>query len=98
MPRIGLGLGLGQFSGGGGSAFIGLLDTYPNAAAAYSVRLLRTAYTGSAIRVRRSSDNAEQDIGFVSGSLDTSSLTSLDRKSTRLNSSHSSVSRMPSSA
>ena len=76
MPRIGLGLGLGQFSGGGGSAFIGLLDTYPNAAAAYSVRLLRTAYTGSAIRVRRSSDNAEQDIGFVSGSLDTSSLTS----------------------
>lgn len=56
--------------------FTGLLDTYPNAAAAYSVRLLRSAYSGSAIRVRRSSDNAEQDIGFVSGNLDTSSLTS----------------------
>jgi len=39
-----------------------LLDLYPNAAAAYSVRKLRSAYTGSAIRVRRSSDNTEQDI------------------------------------
>jgi hypothetical protein len=57
-------------------SFVGLLDTYPNAAAAYSVRLLRTAYTGNAIRVRRSSDNTEQDIGFSSGNLDTSSLTS----------------------
>lgn len=53
-----------------------LLDTYPGAAAAYSVRKLRTAYTGSAIRVRRSSDNAEQDIGFSSGNLDTTALTS----------------------
>jgi hypothetical protein len=56
---------------------LALLDAYPNAAAAYSVRLLRSAYTGSAIRVRRSSDNTEQDIGFDgSGNLDTSSLTS----------------------
>lgn len=52
-----------------------LLDTYGSAAAAYSLRLLRTAYTGSAIRVRRSSDNTETDIGFVLGVLDTSSLT-----------------------
>jgi hypothetical protein len=57
-------------------AFVGLLDLYPNAAAAYSVRKLRTAYTGSAIRVRRSSDNTEQDIGFSSGNLDTTALTS----------------------
>ena len=57
-------------------SFVGLLDTYPNAAAAYSVRRLRIAYTGSAIRVRRSSDNAEQNIGFDgSGNLDTSALT-----------------------
>ena len=57
-------------------SFVGLLDTYPNAAAAYSVRKLRTAYTGSAIRVRRSSDNTETDIGFTAtGNLDTSSLT-----------------------
>jgi hypothetical protein len=56
-------------------SFVGLLDLYPNAAAAYSVRKLRTAYTGSAIRVRRSSDNTEQDIGFVNNILDTSALT-----------------------
>jgi len=53
-----------------------LLDLYPNAAAAYSLRKLRAAYTGSAIRVRRSSDNAEQNIGFSgAGGLDTSALT-----------------------
>lgn len=53
-----------------------LLDLYPSAAAAYSLRLLRVGYTGSAIRVRRASDNTEQDIGFVNNVLDTSSLTS----------------------
>jgi hypothetical protein len=57
-------------------SFVGLLDTYPNAAAAYSVRKLRAAYTGSAIRVRRSSDNTEQDIGFSGANLDTTALTS----------------------
>ena len=51
-----------------------LLDTYTGAAVAYSLRQLRTAYTGAAIRVRRSSDNAEQDINFVGGDLDTQSL------------------------
>jgi len=60
--------------------FEGILDSYPNAAAAYSLRKLRSAYTGSAIRVRRSSDNTEQDIGFIQVGtdfiLDTSSLTS----------------------
>jgi hypothetical protein len=53
-----------------------ILDTYPNAAVAYSLRKLRTAYSGSAIRVRRPSDNAEQDIGFVGNDLDTASLLS----------------------
>jgi hypothetical protein len=58
-------------------SFVGLLDLYPSAAAAYSLRKLRAAYTGSAIRVRRSSDNAEQNIGFDgSGNLDTTALTS----------------------
>jgi len=52
-----------------------LLDLYPSAAAAYSVRKLRSAYSGSAIRVRRSSDNTETDIGFSGANLDTSSLT-----------------------
>jgi hypothetical protein len=55
-------------------SFTGLLDTYPNAAVAYSLRKLRTAYSGNAIRVRRSSDNAEQNIGFVGNNLDTASL------------------------
>jgi len=53
-----------------------LLDTYGGSAVAYSLRKLSSTYSGSAIRVRRSSDNAEQDIGFVSGDLDTSSLLS----------------------
>jgi hypothetical protein len=58
-------------------SFVGLLDTYPNAAAAYSVRKLTGAYSGSAIRVRRSSDNTETDIGFTAlGNLDTTSLSS----------------------
>jgi hypothetical protein len=54
-----------------------ILDTYSNSAVAYSVRLLRGAYYGSpSIRVRRSSDNAEQNIGFTtSGNLDETALT-----------------------
>ena len=52
-----------------------LLDTYTGAAAAYSLRKLSSSYSGSAIRVRRSSDNTEQDINFnVFGELDTVSL------------------------
>ena len=47
------------------------------AASAYSLRLLSSSYAGSAIKVRRSSDNALQDIGFTaSGLLDTASLKS----------------------
>ena len=54
-----------------------LLDTYSGAAAAYSLRKLRTAYAGNAIRVRRSSDNTSQDIGFkADGTLDTTALLS----------------------
>jgi hypothetical protein len=58
------------------SSYAYLLDDYSGAAAAYSLRQLRSAYTGSAIRVRRSSDNTEQNIGFVNNVLDTASLTS----------------------
>jgi hypothetical protein len=57
-------------------SFVGLLDLYPSAAAAYSLRKLRAAHTGSAIRVRRT-DLTESDIGFTSaGNLDTSALLS----------------------
>jgi len=56
--------------------FTGLLDTYSGAAAAYSLRKLDKDYAGSAVRVRRASDNTEQDIGFDgNGDLDTSALT-----------------------
>ena len=52
-----------------------LLDSYSGAAAAYSLRKIKSSYTGSAIRVRRSSDNAELNIGFDSdGNLDTYAL------------------------
>ena len=54
-----------------------LLDTYTGAAAAYSLRKLRNDYTGDAIRVRRSSDNTESDIGFDgNGDLNTAALLS----------------------
>jgi len=53
------------------------LDIYTNADLAFSMRKLRDAYTGSCIRVRRSSDNTEQDIGFASnGIIDTAALLS----------------------
>jgi hypothetical protein len=52
-----------------------LLDIYPNAAVAYSLRKLREGYTGSAIRVRRASDSTEQNFGFdSSGNLDVNSI------------------------
>ena len=52
------------------------LDTYTTANAAYSFRKLRTAYAGSAIRVRRDvAPFDEQDIGFDSyGNLDIAAL------------------------
>lgn len=52
------------------------LDAFGMPAGAYSLRKLRSGYTGNAIRVRRSSDNTEQDIGFnSSGTLDVTALT-----------------------
>lgn len=56
-------------------------DLFGVPAAAYSLRKLspNTTYSGAAIRVRRSSDNSEQDINFVSSSpnagIDTTALT-----------------------
>ena len=71
---IGLGLSLHKIQGisigggGGGPPYTPPLDDYPNAAAAYSVRLLRIAYSGSALRVRRNAAPFdEQDIGFTAG-------------------------------
>lgn len=74
MPSYATPQGRLVLSGGG---YIGLLDLVPSAAAAYSVaRKLRAAYTGSAIRLRRDSDDAESDFGFTgAGLLDTAAIT-----------------------
>lgn len=45
------------------SVILLLLDLYPNASVAYSLRYLSSNYTGDVILVRRSSDDAEQ--GFI---------------------------------
>ena len=58
----------------GGGGFEGILNQFPGASLGLSLRLLDINYTGSAIKVRRSSDNTELDIGFVNGVLDTASL------------------------
>lgn len=72
MPGYGLGYSA-LFSKGvqpSVPAFTGLLDTYSGAAAAYSAaRRLSSTYTGALIRVRRSSDNTEQDIGYDSNNV-----------------------------
>jgi hypothetical protein len=53
---------------------LGLTGSTPSLLA-YSVRLLSSSYAGSALQVRRSSDNATQNIGFTgAGDLDTASL------------------------
>ena len=57
----------------------GLLDDYPNASAAYSLRALSSAYTGPAIEAMKTvgDETFVQNIGFLyDGSLDTDSLLS----------------------
>lgn len=64
------------------SAYTGLSNDLPlisridnlNVMSALSLRRLTKKYNGPAIRVRRSTDNTEQDIGFVNNVLDINSL------------------------
>jgi prepilin-type N-terminal cleavage/methylation domain-containing protein len=59
-----------------GTSTLPLDSTTTPATAAYSLRRVSAAYTGPAIQVRRSSDNATLDIGFTAaGDLDTATLT-----------------------
>ncbi len=52
-----------------------LLDEYPNAAAAYSLRRVNSRYTGPLIRVRKdSTGQLTQDIGTIGEALDTVAL------------------------
>jgi hypothetical protein len=51
------------------------LDEVPtNAKLAVGMRRLKTAYTGAALRLRRSTDNQEQDFGFVGNNLDVTAI------------------------
>jgi len=51
-----------------------ILNNVTDAAAAYSVRQIKSDYTGYCMKVRRSSDDTELDIGFLNRALDTVSL------------------------
>ena len=55
--------------------FIGLLNTYDNAEVGYSLRKINSTST-YAVTIRRSSDDATQDIGFVGEDIDTAAITS----------------------
>lgn len=61
--KLGLKLGLDTYKKRIASTIPGLLDQYPDAEGAYSLRYLTTGYTGDVVLVRRSSDNAEE--GFT---------------------------------
>ncbi len=66
---------LGHINSSRSSAIMKILDSYTGATFGLSAhRQLKSAYAGPCMKVRRSSDNTEQDIGFVSGLLDTASL------------------------
>jgi hypothetical protein len=63
----GLGVGLGgapSLIRGSHVAVGGLLDQYRNASSAYSLRRLRSDYTGHAVRIRRESDDVEVNVSF----------------------------------
>tara|TARA_R110001592_G_scaffold320417_2_gene598343 strand:- start:429 stop:1331 length:903 start_codon:yes stop_codon:yes gene_type:complete len=53
-----------------------LLDGLTGSTGGFSLRKLSSSYVGSAIQVRRDSDDATQNIGFVNNELDTTSLNS----------------------
>jgi len=58
------------------NTFTGILDDYPGAGVAYSVRKLSQDYTGYCMRIKRLSDNSTLDVGFDSnGDLDESAIT-----------------------
>ena len=51
-----------------------LLDNLSGSTGAFSLRKLKSSYSGNAIQVRRASDNTTQDIGFLNNQLDTTTL------------------------
>ena len=75
--KLGLGLGVNSITSQKvGEGFTGILDEYSGAVVAYSPNRLSSLYSSTMFRTRRSSDNAEDDIGFGSDNLlDTTALT-----------------------
>ena len=70
-----LGLGSGVVYGATASPFVGILDEFPGASAAFSLRRLSGAAT-RAIRIRETGSDNEKDIGFdAEGNLDTAAIT-----------------------
>jgi len=57
-----------------GDSFSYFGDNFAGVFLGFSFRKLKTAYAGDCIRVRRTSDNTELDIGFVANVLDEASL------------------------
>lgn len=57
-------IGRGSALAPSSSSYVLDIGGLTGALGAYSLRKLRSAYTGNCIRVRRASDNAEADIGF----------------------------------
>ena len=51
-----------------------VFDKFGIGIAGFSIQRLSSSYLGACLRVQRSSDNTEQDIGFVNNELDTVSL------------------------
>jgi len=72
MPSIGIGIGIALKSGVIAESAYALDGLSPKAA--FSFRKIKSTFSGSPIRIRRSSDNAEQDIGFSGRELDTASM------------------------
>lgn len=66
--------GIGIVKSKGASVSL-ILDDYEDAQIAYSFRKLNSSYAGNCIKVRRTNDNAEADIGFTEeGLLDVAAL------------------------
>lgn len=64
---------INSYAFGAGSDTL-LIDLYPNAATAFSLRKVRAAYTGNCVTVRRASNGDTTNIGFVNNYLDTATL------------------------
>lgn len=72
--RLGLGLGINTNRVlGSTTPYVGILDTYSGAAAAYSIRLLKSDYSSNNQQIRRSSDNTLLNVGFANNVFNSSS-------------------------